>query len=286
MSSLSQLRASTHKAAEYPSEQHSRKCQRLLDDVLTDISDGNGRTLAQALNQKRTLSRVRETDARSFPNPKDEMPEEELVRELDLRLTLISNFIEQPSQPPKGDEAERFLPDSLPRKIQATLDSLADTQEEVELSYQRIADLVKSINEAHAKLRKDLVEAHHKYPEPLRQKRAAEDALHVATIEAALVKLSLMRSRCHQALYDFATGDAKMSDALQLAYESLREEAADLEEEAEGLDQQLLEYEALLDLVDGEGETSRFRQMVEDWIRTQKEMEDCHRDLRRLGWSE
>uniref|UniRef100_A0A0W0G9W8 Uncharacterized protein n=1 Tax=Moniliophthora roreri TaxID=221103 RepID=A0A0W0G9W8_MONRR len=263
--------------------------RKLLDDVLTElsISKRNGDALAKALNRKRTLH-PRRTNA-GLPNEREleeSISEEALIEELDSWLELISGFTEPSDKQWKDDDAsEHSLSSSLPKRIQTILDEVSDMEEEVDVSYRKIEDLVTIINEAHPKLQSDLIDSLQKHPPSLNQKHVAQDALQITTIEAALVKLSLIRSRCHQALYDFKAGDAKISDALQLAYESLREEAANLEEEAGALDQQLLEYEGLLELVDGKGGSSGFRQMVEDWIRVQKEMEDCQRDLRRLGWT-
>ena len=74
-----------------------------------------------------------------------------------------------------------------------------------------------------------------------------------------------------------------MTNALQAAHDSLQEEGFDLVEEERALDVQLSEYQVLMELVDGEH--VGFGQLVDDWVRVQKETEDCRRDLRRLGWT-
>lgn len=119
-------------------------------------------------------------------------------------------------------------------------------------------------------------------------KRKASDALTTATIEASLVKLSLLRAQSHQKLYGFASDvetDATMANALTTAHEKLKEEANDLLEEDQALDAQIEEYKHLMRLVDGNSGAG-FAQIVEDYIRVEKELEECKRDLRRLGWTE
>lgn len=125
-----------------------------------------------------------------------------------------------------------------------------------------------------------------KYPAAINDKRASTNNLLAATIEISLIKLSLVRVRAHQALYDYrSTGrpQASMTDALSAAYSKLKIDERKMEEEETGLDRQLKEYETMLRMIDGRG--GGFAQVVEDWTRVQKEKEECRRDLRRLGWT-
>lgn len=56
--------------------------------------------------------------------------------------------------------------------------------------------------------------------------------------------------------------------------------------EALSLDQQLDEYETLLQLVDGGGKgTGGYQQVVNDWTKIKQETDECKKDLRRLGWT-
>jgi hypothetical protein len=105
-----------------------------------------------------------------------------------------------------------------------------------------------------------------------------------ATIEASLIKLSLLRAQSYQKLYGFTSDTATMAKALTAAHAKLKEEAHDLLEEEHALDTQIEEYARLTRLVDGHSEPG-FAQVVEDYIRVVKESEECKRDLRRLGWT-
>lgn len=124
------------------------------------------------------------------------------------------------------------------------------------------------------------------FPDDINRRRSSLNDLLATTIETSLVKLSLMRARAHQALYDFKSPtnpQATMIGALSSAYATLKKEERKMNEETRALDRQTEEYEAMLKLVDGGG--GGFAQVVEDWARVQKEKEECKRDLRRLGWT-
>jgi len=55
--------------------------------------------------------------------------------------------------------------------------------------------------------------------------------------------------------------------------------------ESLSLDQQLHEYETLLQLVDGGKNTGGYHQVVNDWTKVKQETDECKKDLRRLGWT-
>lgn len=61
------------------------------------------------------------------------------------------------------------------------------------------------------------------------------------------------------------------------------EEGEALQVETQDLDRQIQEYESLLKLVDGSG--SGYQQLVKDWVKTNRETDECMKDLRRLGWT-
>ena len=131
-------------------------------------------------------------------------------------------------------------------------------------------------------------------PRELRAVRRAQADLAAATIEAALLKLSLVRARAYRTLY-FASHSSSSSSsavakqgptvaqAVSATYERLRERKAAQETEMEALDAQIAEYDAMLRLVDGRD--GSFAQVVKDMARVKRETEECRRDLRRLGWT-
>lgn len=108
------------------------------------------------------------------------------------------------------------------------------------------------------------------------------------TIEASLVKVSLVRAQALNAVYNYRSPknpDLHMKRALPAAYAKLKEDERQMEEEERKLDRELSEYQTLLDMVDGGG-SGGFRQVVADCARVEKETQECRRDLRRLGWTD
>lgn len=131
-----------------------------------------------------------------------------------------------------------------------------------------------------------MVEALTTLPPQLHAIRVAEADVVAATIEAALLKLSLVRARAHQALYGHSLPnrpDATVSRAVTAAYEKLKERRRAQETEMQKLDRQIEEYESMLRLVDGRD--GSFAQVVKDMARVKRETEECRKDLRRLGWT-
>ncbi|KAJ7449638.1 hypothetical protein FB451DRAFT_751180 [Mycena latifolia] len=107
------------------------------------------------------------------------------------------------------------------------------------------------------------------------------------TIEALLVKVSLIRAQALNTVYDYRSPkkpELQMTAALAAAYAKLKEDEREMEEEERRLDRELAEYQTLLDMVDGGG-SGGFRQIVADCARVEKETEECRKDLRRLGWT-
>lgn len=120
--------------------------------------------------------------------------------------------------------------------------------------------------------------------------RSASIDLLLTTIETTLIKLSLIRARSERALYNHKPNDdidnsRTVSRALSLAFKSLKKDERDMKAECHSLDQQLHEYEMLLQLVDGGESTGGYGQVVNDWTKVKQETDECKRDLRRLGWS-
>ena len=120
--------------------------------------------------------------------------------------------------------------------------------------------------------------------------RSASIDLLLTTIETTLIKLSLIRAQTERALYNHrpkneSNNSKSVSQALTLAFKSLKTEEKEMNTEALLLDQQLLEYETLLQLVDGGRGTGGYQQVVNDWTKIKQETDECKKDLRRLGWT-
>ncbi|CCM06788.1 uncharacterized protein FIBRA_09088 [Fibroporia radiculosa] len=116
--------------------------------------------------------------------------------------------------------------------------------------------------------------------------RAVQADVTAISIEAALLKLSILRSRAHIALYGHssykAPGDT-MNQALAAAHNKLRVRERAQENEEHYLGAKFALYEGLLGLVDRR--EGGFAQVVADMARVKKEAEECKKDLRRLGWT-
>lgn len=213
-------------------------------------------------------------------------------------------------EPDMAQNPQLALVRDLPRRLHAHIDQLEDARGNLESGYQSIQRLLTDIDDVrpvlwvdarflfilngcpvsqiHPRLQKQLVHALTTIPPPLNKKRSAQDDLLSTTIETSLLKLSLLRAQAHQSLYGYRSDvrnpeTRNMVTALQTAHSKLQKEALKLDEEERRLDRQLDDYQRLLQLVDGSG--TGFGQVVEDWVRVQKETEECRRDLRRLGWT-
>ncbi|KAF9071374.1 hypothetical protein BDP27DRAFT_526750 [Rhodocollybia butyracea] len=200
-----------------------------------------------------------------------------LLQAIESRLLAVSAFV---SETPSDEKDTNVL-----EEIQVELESIASLESELSSSRATIADLITRIDKSHTRLKANLLEGLSTFPPVLNRKRKASDDLVAATIEASLVKLSLLRAQSYQKLYGFTSDtepDATMAKALTTAHGKLKEEAHGLLEEEHALDAQIEEYERLTRLVDGDSGTE-FAQVVEDYIRVEKESEECRRDLRRLG---
>lgn len=134
----------------------------------------------------------------------------------------------------------------------------------------------------------------------------------------AIKKVQLLSARFHQTIYGYTgTGSGSggsssklargrtLGTALDEAMVHLKEEEQNLLNEEEELDRKLLEYNAVLNMVDSStssmsGDSGRrmwsqqekgrgkqgFARIVEDWARVMKDKEECVKDLRRLGWTD
>ncbi|PBK99183.1 hypothetical protein ARMGADRAFT_984600 [Armillaria gallica] len=255
----------------------------LLINLLADAAVDN-RALAEALALKDILSNASAlkgglaiSDITTFA-PKQSFRispsiERRLTEELDATFQAISDFL----------EVEESPPGSLTERLREIVEKSGTIREEIDSSHHRIETLMGEIREIYPLLQEELVQSLRKWPPILNSQRQAHHDFLATTIETSLIKLSLIRARCHQLLYGFGDGAQDMPSALAAMHNKLTEEESVLEEEEAELDHQLHEYNRLLHVVDGSG--SGFHQVLEDWSQIQKETEECRRDLRRMGWT-
>ncbi|KAG7444344.1 uncharacterized protein BT62DRAFT_995372 [Guyanagaster necrorhizus] len=260
---------------------------KLLANLLADAAINDG-VLAEALTMEDILSRTSDhsdalkggltiSDITTFaPNQSFQISpsiKRRLTEELDATLQAISDFLEVEDSPP----------DSLTQRLRENSEKNGAIREEADNSHRRIEKIMGEIREMHPLLQEELVQSLRKWPPVLNSQRQAHHDFLATTIETFLIKLSLIRARCHQLLYGFKDDGNDMASALMTMHNKLTEEESELEKEEAELDRQLHEYHRLLHLVDGN--KSGFRQVLEDWSQIQKETEECRRDLRRMGWT-
>ncbi|KAI0675515.1 hypothetical protein C8Q78DRAFT_328630 [Trametes maxima] len=211
----------------------------------------------------------------------------------------------------------------MPDDVRQRQDALKQQRTRLTECRTHVLRLVEQINEAHPALETELTTALETLPPQLRATRAAQADVLAATIEAALLKLSLLRARTHRAVYGFAmpppsssslsSGSSSrtaglssrshaaagpgglgtqapspsrrtVADAVAAAHEALVARQRAQDEETRVLDGQLEAYEGMLRMVDGRREGA-FAQVVKDMARVKRETEECRRDLLRLGWA-
>lgn len=209
-----------------------------------------------------------------------------------------------------SEESDSFC--TLPGEIQNLRDGIQTKQQEIDKLSQRIIDQILEISQVNRKplsyksfpnnyIFSSKIQIREKFEHELKQAisttfpiydaaRSASIDLLLSTIETALIKLSLIRARSERALYNHkpkneVNNSKTVSQALTLAFKSLKKEEKDMKTEALSLDQQLHEYEMLLQLVDGGKGTGGYQQVVNDWTKIKQETDECKKDLRRLGWT-
>ncbi|KAJ3881266.1 hypothetical protein F5051DRAFT_120695 [Lentinula edodes] len=247
---------------------------KILNELLSELSLKD-QELARSLTHLQ-LSIDPSSFASKLSN--DSALEARLSEEIESRLSSILEFL--------GGDVDIPLLDQIHKEIE----DIASLESELSSTWSSSIDVISRINELHITLQTELLDAISTLPPALNIKRKADNALSAAVIEASLVKLSLMRAQSRQKFYGYVSKtqpDATMTKALSIAQDKLRDEADDLSEEERALDSQIEEYARLMRLVEGSPESDRagFAQIVEDYIRVEKETEECRRDLRRLGWT-
>ncbi|KAJ7077818.1 hypothetical protein B0H15DRAFT_914946 [Mycena belliarum] len=206
-----------------------------------------------------------------------------ILDELESALASTSDFINCLDQSDSGDPTSR---DPL-HDIQKQLDRIAVMEVAVDHAYDRVERLSREIDALHPRLQQRLAFAVKKFPQDIAARNSANNDLLAMTIEASLVKVSLIRAQAQNSVYDYRrpkAPDLHMKSALSAAFAKLKEDERKMEDEEGRLDRDLAEYQTLLDMVDG-GRSSGFRQIVTDCAAVDRETEECRRDLRRLGWT-
>ncbi|KAI0367044.1 hypothetical protein BV20DRAFT_613101 [Pilatotrama ljubarskyi] len=217
---------------------------------------------------------------------------EQLEDELKGTLLSIVDYYSPKDDEGFADEVDRVqTAPQLPERIRQRKAALAQQRALVSEARNQVLELVQRINDTHPALESALITALQTLPPHLRAARAAEADVLAATIEAALLKLSLLRARAHRALYGFSlpSSGQTVSRAVAVAHMALLSRQRAQDEEMKRLDGQIAAYEGVLRLVDGgrggEGGEGAFGQVVRDMARVKRETEECRRDLRRLGWT-
>ncbi|KAF8817524.1 hypothetical protein BYT27DRAFT_7199055 [Phlegmacium glaucopus] len=210
-----------------------------------------------------------------------------LLEEINDVLSSITEFIHG-AQLCGSEENDLYC--TLPEKVRNLKDGIQSKQQEINQRSQRILDQMLEISQIREKLERGLKQAISTTFPAYDASRSASIDLLLTTIETALIKLSLIRARSERALYNHKlkneTNDSKtVSQALALAFKSLKKEEREMKSETLLLDQQLHEYETLLQLVDGGKSTGGYQQVVNDWTKVKQESDECKKDLRRLGWT-
>lgn len=204
-----------------------------------------------------------------------------------MKTTLLTVLDFYDTENEESDEKTRVESAfTLPERIRARKEETSRQRSILAEHRGRVQTLVTQINEIHPRLEEQLLAALATLPPLLDAARTAHADVLALTLEAALLKLSVLRARAHIALYGHAAPSnprATMARALAAAQEKLRAKQRAQEDEERALDAQLAAYEGALGLVGGR--EGGFAQLVEDMARVRRETEECRKDLRRLGWT-
>ncbi|KAJ7115884.1 hypothetical protein C8R44DRAFT_983830, partial [Mycena epipterygia] len=265
--------------------QHTLTLGTLLFPSCGESGDTNNDTVSAAAKGGLT-----EMDIRRFTSPftpKLDVATQNLIsQELESTIASISYFFDCSSAPAAGsDKSSPPSSRDLLYDIQTQLDEIEASEAAGDRAYDQIQLLIQEIHQIHPRLEQRLAHAIKTFPPEIAKRNSANNDLLAMTIEASIVKVSLVRAQALKAVYNYQSPknpDLHMKCALSAAYAKLKEDEQQMEEEERKLDRELAEYQTLLDMVDGGG-SGGFRQVVADCARVEKETEECRRDLRRLG---
>ncbi|KAJ6581417.1 hypothetical protein B0H19DRAFT_505765 [Mycena capillaripes] len=208
-----------------------------------------------------------------------------ILKEIESILKSISDYWNSFTSGADGNQESSSQ--NLHRDIQTRLGKIETSETEADNAYDRIQLLLQAIEQIHPRLQQRLAYALQKFPRDIESRSSANNDLLAMTIEASLVKVSLIRAQVLELVYNYSSPknpELQMRHALSAAYAKLKEDERELDEEEHKLDHELAQYQTLLDMVDGGG-SGGFRQLVADTARVEKETEECRKDLRRLGWA-
>ncbi|KDR80554.1 hypothetical protein GALMADRAFT_222151 [Galerina marginata CBS 339.88] len=224
------------------------------------------------------------TPARRHLNP---TTLQRLLEEVQTTLRSVTEFFHG------GGSEDRYciekLDSELPEAIERCKDEIESLRQEIKKMSRRLTELITKITQNHEGLDLELKQARTTTFPPHDVARSASVDLLAATIEASLIKLSLMKARSertfygHQSNQNEAQERCDVAQAISTSYTVLKEDEKHLKIESNSLDQQLQEYENLLRLV--EGGSGGYQQVVKDWTKVKQETDECLKDLRRLGWT-
>ncbi|THH14636.1 hypothetical protein EW146_g5728 [Bondarzewia mesenterica] len=227
---------------------------------------------------------------RSIPAGISAQLERLLLVNVDETLTSVSDFFSSEDSGAETNTLER-----LPDNIQIALAALDGENIDLQRRRSRVERLVMDIDEIHPHLQASLADALQSLPSISEDQLTARTSLLSTTLETTLLKLSLLRARFRNSIYNASSTSRtaaigpSLAIALKNAFTKQSEEESSLIDEEARLDGILKEYEGLLGMVDrsakGRGKGA-FGQIVDDWVRVKSETEECRRDLRRLGWTE
>ncbi|KAL4245547.1 hypothetical protein ABKN59_010506 [Abortiporus biennis] len=211
-------------------------------------------------------------------------------------------------------DEENIIPDernalakTLPETIVNQHAEIEDGRAKIKSLHLRIQNLIHEIKEVHPRLNQSLLAALESIPPLLDAERSAKSDVLALTIETCLLKLSLLRAKTYSSIYGHSSsitsrpkqsqttgtsneGQSKeektMLNAIAVLHARFSEKEAEQEKEERKLDKEIGEYEKLLALVDGGGRRGGFSQVVDDMAKVRKEIDECRKDLRRLGWTD
>ncbi|KIJ55244.1 hypothetical protein M422DRAFT_23853, partial [Sphaerobolus stellatus SS14] len=175
---------------------------------------------------------------------------------------------------------------SLSEDLERDVSSMKDKEEDLCSKLENVLQLYAENSTLHNHLESNIQKAFQSIPPVISAKNSASHDLLAATIEASLLKLSLVRARLRSSLYDYSpmsAAEATVLDAVRVMDKKLKHKRRKLEAEEQDMKKRLKEYEDLLKYVDPQG--GGFTQVVEDLARVNRETEECRKDLRRLGWT-
>ncbi|KIM44504.1 hypothetical protein M413DRAFT_442475 [Hebeloma cylindrosporum] len=205
-----------------------------------------------------------------------------LLEDIQSTLRSMAEFLCGDKEGIKDENISSIIPEAL----QVYKDELSTARGAIVTGSNRIVALILEISKMRESLEYELKQAISITLPTLETTRTASIDLLAATVEASLVKLSLIKARSERSLYNQqfnGKDDNTMAHAIVAAHGALKRDEQEMKAEANSLDRQLQEYESLLKLVDGG--SGGYQQIINDWTKVKQGTDECLKDLRRLGWT-